>query len=134
MPPSSLSHSVPSTWSSSQQRAGHNQSNGHSAVDIEIAFAAFNKNELFFSSVPKNKKFFTSTKEHLCMIKNKKKHRRRPTKLTHTHACIFFQTSKITLPLALGVLEFPVVPVLPVISQITSIKLLATQAQELSLF
>lgn len=30
------------------QRDAHNQSNGHRALDIEIAFAAFNRNKLFF--------------------------------------------------------------------------------------
>ena len=40
---------------------------------------------------------------------------------THTHTQTFLETSEITLPLVLGVLEFPVVLDLPVTSQITTI-------------
>lgn len=57
VPPSCLSHPVHCTSRSSQWRDACNHSSGHSAVDIEIAFAAFSKN-WFFSSITDIKKGF----------------------------------------------------------------------------
>lgn len=86
--------SVPFTSRFLQQRGARNQSDGQSAVDKEIASAAFSKNEMFFSWAMEEKLDIEKiTPEHLCIVKRRPPpHTLQATWSLQTH---FLQTFKL---------------------------------------